>query len=21
MDLRKIGWDGVDWIRLAWDKD
>jgi hypothetical protein len=21
MDLREIGWEGVEWIRLAWDKD
>jgi hypothetical protein len=21
MDLREIGWDGVDWIRLAQDRD
>jgi hypothetical protein len=21
MDLRKIGWDGVDWIELAQDRD
>jgi hypothetical protein len=21
MDLRKIGWDGVDWIDLAQDRD
>jgi hypothetical protein len=21
MDLREIGWGGVDWIRLAWDRD
>jgi hypothetical protein len=21
MDLREIGWDGVDWIELAQDKD
>jgi hypothetical protein len=21
MDLREIGWDGVDWIQLAQDKD
>jgi hypothetical protein len=21
MDLREIGWDGVDWIDLAQDKD
>jgi hypothetical protein len=21
MDLRKIGWDGVDWIHLAQDRD
>jgi hypothetical protein len=21
MDLRKIGWDGMDWIELAQDKD
>jgi hypothetical protein len=21
MDLREIGWDGVDWVDLAQDKD
>jgi hypothetical protein len=21
MDLREIGWDGVDWIELAQDRD
>jgi hypothetical protein len=21
MDLRQIGWDGVDWIELAQDRD
>jgi hypothetical protein len=21
MDLREIGWDGVDWIDMAQDKD
>jgi hypothetical protein len=21
MDLRKIGWDGVDWIDMAQDRD
>jgi hypothetical protein len=21
MDLREIGWDGVDWIKLAQDRD
>jgi hypothetical protein len=21
MDLRKIGWEGIDWIRLAQDRD
>jgi hypothetical protein len=21
MDLREIGWDGVDWIDMAWDRD
>jgi hypothetical protein len=21
MDLRNVGWDGVDWIHLAWDRD
>jgi hypothetical protein len=21
MDLREIGWDGMDWIELAQDKD
>jgi hypothetical protein len=21
MDLREIGWDGMDWIDLAWDTD
>jgi hypothetical protein len=21
MDLVEIGWDGVDWIDLAWDRD
>jgi hypothetical protein len=21
MDLREIGWEGVDWIHLAQDKD
>jgi hypothetical protein len=21
MDLRKIGWDGMDWIDLAQDRD
>jgi hypothetical protein len=21
MDLREIGWGGVDWIHLAWDRD
>jgi hypothetical protein len=21
MDLREIGWDGIDWINLAHDKD
>jgi len=21
MDLREIGWEGVDWIHIAWDKD
>jgi hypothetical protein len=21
MDLREIGWDGVDWIELASDRD
>jgi hypothetical protein len=21
MDLREIGWDGIDWIDLAQDKD
>jgi CRISPR/Cas system-associated protein Cas7 (RAMP superfamily) len=21
MDLREIGWEGVDWIRLAEDRD
>jgi hypothetical protein len=21
MDLREIGWDGVDWIELAEDRD
>jgi hypothetical protein len=21
MDLREIGWEGVDWIHLAWDRD
>jgi hypothetical protein len=21
MDLRKIGWDGMDWIHLAQDRD
>jgi hypothetical protein len=21
MDLREIGWDGVDWIDVAWDRD
>jgi hypothetical protein len=21
MDLREIGWDGVDWVHLAQDKD
>jgi hypothetical protein len=21
MDLRKIGWDGIDWIDLAQDRD
>jgi hypothetical protein len=21
MDLREIGWDGVDWMHLAWDRD
>jgi hypothetical protein len=21
MDLRKIGWDGIDWIDLARDRD
>jgi hypothetical protein len=21
MDLREIGWDGVDWINLAQDRD
>jgi hypothetical protein len=21
MDLREIGWDGIDWIELAQDRD
>jgi hypothetical protein len=21
MDLREIGWKGVNWIHLAWDED
>jgi hypothetical protein len=21
VDLREIGWEGVDWIELAWDRD
>jgi hypothetical protein len=21
MDLREIGWDGVDWVNLAQDRD
>jgi hypothetical protein len=21
MDLREIGWDGIDWIHLAQDRD
>jgi transposase len=21
VDLREIGWDGVDWIDLPWDRD
>jgi hypothetical protein len=21
MDLREIGWDGIDWIELAHDRD
>jgi hypothetical protein len=21
MDLREIGWEGVDWMHLAWDRD
>jgi hypothetical protein len=21
IDLREIGWDGVDWIDLSWDRD
>jgi hypothetical protein len=21
MDLREIGWGGMDWINLAWDRD
>jgi hypothetical protein len=21
MNLREIGWDGIDWIDLAWDWD
>jgi hypothetical protein len=21
VDLREIGWDGMDWIDLAWDRD
>jgi hypothetical protein len=21
IDLREIGWDGMDWIDLAWDRD
>jgi hypothetical protein len=21
MDLREIGWGGMDWIRLAWDRN
>jgi hypothetical protein len=21
MDLREMGWDGVDWIKLAQDRD
>jgi hypothetical protein len=21
MDLREIGWSGMDWIHLAWDRD
>jgi hypothetical protein len=21
MDLREIGWGGIDWINLAWDRD
>jgi hypothetical protein len=21
MDIREIGWDGMDWFDLAWDRD
>jgi len=21
MDLREIGWEDVDWMHLAWDRD
>jgi hypothetical protein len=21
MNLREIGWQGVDWVHLAWDRD
>jgi hypothetical protein len=21
MDLREIGWDGMNWIHVAWDRD
>jgi hypothetical protein len=21
MDLQEVGWDGLDWIDMAWDRD